>query len=65
MRPRAFDPLAYVNQALATTPGIWEIDVLPQTALPEAQRQISAALGTLTPEPEGAVKYLLPSTEGY
>lgn len=53
VRPQTFDPLAYVNQALATTPGIWEIDVLLHTTLPEAQRQISAALGTLTPEPEG------------
>lgn len=53
VRPQTFDPLAYVNQALATTPGTWEIDVLLHTTLPDAQRQISAALGTLTPEPEG------------
>ena len=55
VRPQSFDPLAYVNQALATTPGIWAIDVLLHTTLPEAQRQISAALGTLTLEPEGVV----------
>jgi predicted DNA-binding transcriptional regulator YafY len=53
VRPQGFDPLAYVNQALATTPGIWAIDVLLHTTLPDAQRQIPAALGTLTPETGG------------
>lgn len=53
MRPQAFDPLCLRQPGLATTPGIWEIDVLLHTPLPDAQRQISAALGTLTPEPEG------------
>lgn len=52
-RPQDFDSLAYVNQAMATTPGIWYIDVLLKTTPADAQRQIPAALGTLTPEAEG------------
>jgi predicted DNA-binding transcriptional regulator YafY len=52
-RPSDFDSLAYVNQAMATTPGIWHIDVLLKTTLPDAQRQIPPALGTLTAESGG------------
>jgi predicted DNA-binding transcriptional regulator YafY len=52
-RPQNFDPLSYVNQALATTPGIWRIDVLLHTTLADAERQIPAVLGTLTPEADG------------
>lgn len=52
-RPPDFDALAHVNQAMATTPGIWPVDVLLKTTLADAQRQIPAALGTLTPEPGG------------
>lgn len=54
-RPSDFDPLAYVNQAMATTPGTWAIDVLLHTTLEEAQRQIPQALGTLTAEDEGVM----------
>ena len=52
-RPSDFDSLAHVNQAMATTPGIWRIDILLKTTLADAKRQIPAALGTLTPEPDG------------
>jgi predicted DNA-binding transcriptional regulator YafY len=52
-RPQNFNPLVHVNQALATTPGVWYIDVLLETTLAEAERQIPAALGTLSPQPAG------------
>jgi hypothetical protein len=52
-RPPEFDPLAYVNQALATTPGIWATEVLLHTTLVEAERQIPAVMGILEPEADG------------
>ncbi|MCI0577312.1 MAG: YafY family transcriptional regulator, partial [Chloroflexi bacterium] len=52
-RPADFDPLAHVNQALATTPGIWAIDVLLQTDAAGARQQVPPALGTLAEEAGG------------
>lgn len=52
-RPTSFDPLAHVNQALATMPGVWAIDVCLHTTLAEAQQIIPPSLGTLTVEKNG------------
>jgi len=53
VRPVEFDPLRYVNEALATTPGIWAIDVLLHTEIEQARAMVPAALGMLIQEPEG------------
>jgi predicted DNA-binding transcriptional regulator YafY len=48
--PTDFDPIHYVNQTLATTPGIWKVDILLQIDMESARHLIPPALGTLTPE---------------
>ena len=52
-RPKDFDALKHVEQSIANTPGHWTTEVLLQTTLDEARRQISPTLGTLTEQPEG------------
>jgi predicted DNA-binding transcriptional regulator YafY len=54
-RPGGFDPLAHVNQALATMPGVWPIVVCLQTDLARARRLIPPTLATLDETPDGII----------
>jgi predicted DNA-binding transcriptional regulator YafY len=54
-RPPNFDPLAHVNQALATMPGVWPIVISLQTDLAHARRLIPPTLATLDESPGGVI----------
>jgi predicted DNA-binding transcriptional regulator YafY len=54
-RPADFDSLAYVHHSLATTPWGWEVEVLLDTTLEQAQQHILPWLALLAPSPEGVV----------
>lgn len=46
-RPPGFDALAYVEGALARTPGTYSVEVMLHTSLEEARRKVPAWLATL------------------
>lgn len=50
-----FDSLAFVIHSLATTPGVWAIEVLLHTDLDTARRRVPATMATLEQAPEGVV----------
>lgn len=54
-RPEDFDSLAFVQRALANTPGEWAIEALLKTDLATAQRRVPASLALLDQAPEGVV----------
>jgi predicted DNA-binding transcriptional regulator YafY len=49
-RPPAFDPLAYVQEALAEAPNAWHIEAVLQTRLDEARSAIPAHEAILEPD---------------
>jgi len=53
--PPGFDPVAYVEHALATMPGAMTAEVLLQTTLAEARRLVPAAAATLEEVPGGVL----------
>lgn len=40
IRPTDFDMLAFIEESISNTPGVWQVDLLLQTTLEEAQRII-------------------------
>ncbi len=50
-RPQEFDLLAYVEQSIANTPGVWTVEVRLDTTLEAARRLIPRAMGL--PEQRG------------
>lgn len=54
-RPADFDILAYVEEAIANTPGAWQVDVLLHTTVDEACVMIPRALGTPKQTAEGVL----------
>lgn len=54
-RPADFDVLAHVMEALATTPGTYQVEVLLKTTLEHAQQYFSPAVGTLEATDEGVI----------
>lgn len=53
-RPRHFDCLEFVTRSIAMTPGQWQVEVLLETTLEEAQRIVPASLAMLE-QTEGGV----------
>lgn len=53
--PPDFDPLKHVRLALASTPGIYTVEVLLRTTLEVAERRISPALALLEATEEGVL----------
>ncbi|MEZ4736790.1 MAG: YafY family protein [Caldilineaceae bacterium] len=53
VRPTAFDMLAFIEESIAKTPGVWQVDLLLETTLAEAQRLIPRAVGTPQPAADG------------
>lgn len=49
VRPADFDVLAFVEESIANTPGVWQVDLLLETTLAEAQRMIPRAVGKPRP----------------
>jgi predicted DNA-binding transcriptional regulator YafY len=54
-RPKHFDPLAHVVQAIATLPRKFNFEVLLKTDLATAQNEIVDVLGLLEPCPDGVL----------
>ena len=44
-RPADFDVLAFIEESIAQTPGVWTVDLLLHTTLAEAERMIPRAVG--------------------
>jgi len=55
IRPAGFDSLAHLLHALASMPGTWDVQVLLETTLAEAQGLVAPALATLEETPAGVV----------
>jgi predicted DNA-binding transcriptional regulator YafY len=53
--PAGFDPVGHVTRALAGVPYAWEVEVLLETDVATARRQVPARLGTLTEAPGGVL----------
>ncbi len=53
--PAEFDALAYVRESLARTPGTHAVEVLLETTLERARRQISPATAVLESDPNGVM----------
>jgi len=51
--PSDFDPLAFVQEALAAAPGCWRVEVRLGVAVEEARRRIAPHEGTLEPRAGG------------
>lgn len=49
VRPPDFDVLAFIEESIANTPGVWQVDLFLQTTLAEAQRMIPRVIGKLEP----------------
>ena len=54
-RPPDFDPLAFVQASLATSPAAWSIEVLLQTTPEDAARRVSRTLALLEPTADGVL----------
>jgi predicted DNA-binding transcriptional regulator YafY len=54
-RPARFNVLEHVEQALATTPGAWTIEVVLSTTLEEARAAIPPVIATLEQTPDGVL----------
>lgn len=54
-RPPHFDPLGFVQDALAVAPNVWHVEALLCTTLEEARREIPAYEAALEPSPEGVI----------
>src|SRR5260221_7815267 len=52
-RPPDFDSLAYVLRSLANTPATWEVEVLLETTLDQAQHYVPPVIATLHQVPDG------------
>jgi predicted DNA-binding transcriptional regulator YafY len=50
-----FDPLAFVQDALAVAPSAWHIEALLQTSLEEARRVVPLHEATLEPADDGVI----------
>jgi len=55
MRPQHFDSLEYVTRSIAMTPGQWQVVVLLETTLAEAQRIVPASLAMLEETGDGVM----------
>jgi predicted DNA-binding transcriptional regulator YafY len=53
--PQAFDALQYLNETIATMPGVWHCEVLLKTTLAEAQYRISPDIGILEETEDGVI----------
>lgn len=53
--PQAFDALQYLNEAIATMPGVWHCEILLKTTLAEAQYRIEANIGILEEVEDGVL----------
>lgn len=47
VRPSDFDILAFIEESIANTPGVWQVDLLLETTLAEAERLIPRVIGKL------------------
>jgi predicted DNA-binding transcriptional regulator YafY len=54
-RPEGFDSLGAVLEALALAPKGWDVEVLLETTLDDAQRQVPPGLAVLEATPEGVM----------
>ena len=54
-RPPHFDPLGFVQDALAVAPNVWHVEALLATSLEEARREIPAYEASLEPDPDGVI----------
>ncbi len=54
-RPPRFEPLSFVQDALAVAPNAWHVKALLFTTLEEARREIPAYDAALEPTPEGVI----------
>src|SRR2546425_11568975 len=54
-RPPDFDSLAYVLRSLANTPATWEVEVLLETTLDQAQQYVPPVIATLDQAPDGVM----------
>ena len=54
-RPDDFDCLEYVTRTIAEIPDRWDIEVLLEISLAEAQRQIPATMAVLEDSPKGVI----------
>ena len=57
-RPPEFDALTFVQESLASTPGIWPVQVLLETTIEAARRSIPSWQAILEPNPDGVVMRL-------
>jgi predicted DNA-binding transcriptional regulator YafY len=55
VRPADFDVLAFIEESISNTPGVWQVDLLLQTTLTEAQRLIPRVIGKLQPVADGVM----------
>jgi predicted DNA-binding transcriptional regulator YafY len=52
-RPKSFDPLTYVQQSIATAPGVWSVEALLELSPQQARSRVSPTLGTLEQRRDG------------
>lgn len=55
VRPADFDVLAFIEESIANTPGIWQVDLFLQSTLAEAQRMIPRVIGKLQAVADGVI----------
>lgn len=53
VRPTDFDIIAFIEDSIANTPGVWRVDLLLHTTLEEAQRMIPRVVGKPIPVADG------------
>jgi predicted DNA-binding transcriptional regulator YafY len=53
--PPRFDARAYLLESMVALPGTWDVAVVIEATLPQAQRQIPQGLGTLTAVSDGVL----------
>jgi predicted DNA-binding transcriptional regulator YafY len=53
--PPDFDPLAFVQESLARAPGIWAVEALLRTTLPEAEQRVASSAASLEPGDGGVI----------
>jgi predicted DNA-binding transcriptional regulator YafY len=54
-RPEGFDPVAHVQQSIATAPWPWTVEALLDLSMRQAQERVSPTVGTLEEQPEGVL----------
>jgi predicted DNA-binding transcriptional regulator YafY len=57
-RPEDFDPLAFVQASLASTPGFWSVEILLETTIEQARRLVPPTQAMLEPAAGGVLMRL-------